>query len=160
MEVKIKMTRTFNAKYVIADFGVRYFEDGLVNGEDDISYEEQENGAKPRMPLVYKKDKDWRWKIKIDIDEGRIIDWPTNVTAIASYKVCDDGHYILLDDNEEVIYESESYVPYCFYCASGSGYGDYTYLEIDENGYIKDWKPYQIDSVLKEQNFLSNDDEE
>ena len=32
--------------------GVLYYEDGTVNGIDDISYDEQKQGVKPRIPCV------------------------------------------------------------------------------------------------------------
>lgn len=65
--------------------GVRYFEDGNVNGEEDISYEEQEKGVKPRIPCV----KGENWCLDIDAETGVILNWPKGTTAHVHYKVCD-----------------------------------------------------------------------
>ena len=35
---------------------VRYYEDSIVNGENDISRDEQKEGVKPRMPCVVKRE--------------------------------------------------------------------------------------------------------
>lgn len=65
--------------------GVRYFEDGEVNGGNDITYEAQEQGVKPLMPCVEGEN----WFLDIDAETGVITNWPKGTTAHVHYKVCD-----------------------------------------------------------------------
>jgi len=39
--------------------GVRYYEDGKVNGVDDITYEERKAGKQPKVPCVQMIDNEW-----------------------------------------------------------------------------------------------------
>ena len=78
---------------------VRYYEDSIVNGEKDISWNEQEKGVKPRMPCVVKREGEnikpedsWDWCLEIDAEHGVILNWPKGNTAHAHYKVCDGCH--------------------------------------------------------------------
>lgn len=120
--VEIKTTVTENVQYLMCDLGVRYWEDGEVNGVEDT------DGS-----LIPLKEGD-RWKIKIDISNGRILNWKEGTTAKVHYKVCDDGRYDLLNDGHDYIWGYAGYVPDCL-----GSMGDYVVLEIDENGFIKDF---------------------
>lgn len=129
MEINVKriVKETVNVKYVFADFGVRYFEDAYVNGNED-------DAENPKIPCV----KDGRWQIEVDIDEGRILNWTNGVTAEVHYKVCDDGTYKTYDENHNLLYEKDDYVPSIF-SQDDEGYGDYVYLTIESDGKIKNW---------------------
>lgn len=118
-----------NVKYLLANCGVRYWEDGTVNGVVD-------DDDNPAMPFASKD----AWIIKIDIDTGVIIDWPKGTTADVYYKVCDAGIYSLLDDEGNEVRTIEGYVP-SIMCPGGNGYGDYVIMEIDEDGKIANWVP-------------------
>ena len=52
VDLKTEEVKEYDVKYICADLNVRYWEDADINGEDDISYEEQEKGEKPRIPLA------------------------------------------------------------------------------------------------------------
>lgn len=149
MKVKLKVEKDFDIKYIEANFGVRYFEDANVNGVE----EDEDN---PKMPCIVND----RWIIKVDIDSGQIINWKKGTTAITSYKVCDDGKYTLIDKEGKPIITIESYVPDIF-AIYDEGFGDYVYLEIDKDGYIKDWEctPNDIKDMVK-RDFKYNRDED
>lgn len=127
-ELKIKVETTKPVKYLLAECGVRYWEDGQVNGTTD----DEDN---PAMPF---KQGDL-WRVKIDLNTGVIEDWPEGTTAETHYKVCDAGSYKILDENGEVVTELDGYVP-SMMCPEGSGYGDYVIMKIDETGKIANWK--------------------
>lgn len=130
-------------RYLRCNAGVSYWEDTEVNGEDD----DEDN---PRIPCI---DENGRWNILIDIKNGQVLNWTKGVTAKVFYKVCDDGIYTAYDNNMNVVYEIEDYVPDLL-AIDDTGYGDYIALTIDENGYINDWPDeedikYQMDEFLK-----------
>lgn len=165
MKIKMKETSTKNVeiKYICANLGVRYWEDADIDGEEDISYEEQEKGAAPRIPLAVenpdarRKDENYRWVIKIDADTGDVIGWPNGVTADIHYKVCDDGTYWLEDENGNKYHEIDAYVPELFDFCDDS-YGDYIIMTINKNGHIEEWYDKdelknRIDSFLEEEGF-------
>ena len=144
MKVEIVNEEELDIRYLCADLGVRYWEDGEINGEDDIPYEEQEKGATPRMPLAVKdenarhSDELYRWRVKIDLETGNLVGWPQGVTARVHYKVCDDGTYWLEDAEGNRIHEIDDYVPKVFdFCDDSDG--DYIIFNIDENGHIVQW---------------------
>ncbi|RLI50065.1 hypothetical protein DRO61_04330 [Candidatus Bathyarchaeota archaeon] len=114
-------------QFLIVNAGVRYWEDGTINGKED------EDGS-----ITPCKELD-RWKPIIDIDRGEILNWTLGVKAEIHYKVCDDGIYILQDSDSNDIKTIEDYVP-SILCPKDNGYGDYIIMDIDEAGFIKDWK--------------------
>lgn len=115
-------------KYLRADFEPRYFEDSTVNGVEDV------NGD--LMPGANKGVIIW----KIDITNGKIINWDIGKTAKIHYKVCDQGEYHLLDENEDEILKSNGYYVPNSMCPDGNGYGDYIIMKIDNNGIIEDFQ--------------------
>ena len=120
------------------DAGVRYWEDAQINGMDT-----PEDGA--GFPC---KNGD-RWQPVIDIDSGRIINWMTGVVANVHFKICDDGCYYLLDANDNTIAEIiDDYVPRIL-CPKENGYGDYIIMDIDKNGFIKDFDKTVVDTFIK-----------
>lgn len=111
----------------------RYWEDTTVNGIDD------EDGS--RIPF---REGD-RWKPQIDLETGKIIDWPEGMTANIHYKVCDEGMYWLgTQDNPKMFQYGEpgdwSYVPDDFLCHGDNGYGDYIILIVDGSGQIRQYE--------------------
>ena len=132
MKFKKKILKEFNAQLLKADMHVRYWEDAEVNGIP-------ESDDDPKIPC---RDGDM-WRLRINVDTGQIINWPKDGPyAKVEYKVCDGGIYSLYDEDGELISRVENgYVP-AFLATNGEGYGDYVILEIDGNGFIKNWKPY------------------
>lgn len=113
-------------KYLQAECGVRYWEDGEVNGSEDTDGE-----------LIPCRVKD-AWCPTIDLETGVIQDWPAGTTASVHYKVCDAGMYRLLDADKNVAREIDGYVPDIM-CSGGSGYGDYVIMTIGADGKIENW---------------------
>lgn len=128
MKFERKIIEQVDVVTLRADMGVRYWEDGTINGEED----DNEN---PKMPL---RDKD-RWKIDIDLATGKIAGWPEGVIAETHYKVCDDGIYQLLDATGAIIAETDGYVP-SMLSPKDAGHGDYVILEIGPDGAIAGWR--------------------
>ena len=131
---------------------VRYYEDSIVNGEDDISWEEQKEGVKPRMPCVVKREGEnikpedsWDWCLEIDAEHGVILNWPKGNTAHVHYKVCDGCHADYFLNGKKICdNEKDGYVP-DFLCPADSGYGDYIIMDINEEGQIADWNKIDFD---------------
>lgn len=76
--------------------------------------------------------------LTIDVETGQVINWPKNSPYdFFDVKIVDEGEYILLDKNGEVIAEYGGYVPECVGCG---GYGDYLEFEIDSASNIPEWE--------------------
>jgi len=77
------------------------------------------------------------WDVTVDVDTGKIRDWPQGRAAGVHMKVCDQGSYYLLDpDGRQLAAIEEDYVPGCI---PGS-YGDYIEFDIAEDGTVAKWK--------------------
>lgn len=153
----MKINRTIkieqDIKYLKACMGIRHWQDCDYSKDDGKTWidaceedtvEESEN-MKEITPCVIKKnigygDSDY-WEIIIDLDNGKILDWPNNISIRTHYKVCDDGEYIFLDENkEEVVNITDKYDQYYvpdFLAIEDDGWGDYVYLNIDNQGNIE-----------------------
>ena len=122
MKVIVMQPQEVDVKILKVNAGVRYWDDGSVNGvTDDPNY--------PAMPF----SKSGRWIINIDIDKGIIVDWPQGVKASVDYKVCDDGVYSLIDSKGNVIRHFAN---------------DCIIMNIDEYGRISGWDKERIQSML------------
>ena len=89
-DITITKTEKIPVKYLKVCAHVRYWEDAHVNGmlEDDDN---------PTIPC---RDGKGNWSPLIDLDTGKIIDWPPGNTASTHYKVCDEGRYALLREDK------------------------------------------------------------
>ena len=128
---------------------VRYFEDGTVNGEEDISYDEQVAGLMPKMPCSVQVDghKTWEyWCPEIDPEQGKILNWFEGTEADIHYKVCDECE-ITVEKDGKTIKEYDGYVPR-FLCPAENGYGDYIIMHVDGDGMIEDWSRADFQSLL------------
>jgi len=111
----------------------RYWEDATVDGFDDVE------GV-----LIPGRDGDV-WKVRLDLIQGRIEDWPQGTTADIHYKVCDQGLYWLTDrEGRRLAKWKGFYVPSDHLCHGGSGHGDYIILKIDGDGRIRDYRFHGI----------------
>jgi hypothetical protein len=116
-----------DAKYLEVRAGVRYWEDGVVDGIED---------SQGKIALRVGDD----WKPVIDLDKGRVLDWPTGSSAAVHYKVCDDGDYWLQnEDGRRIAKWRDHYVPSQFLTIGTTG-SDYIVLRIDGDGFIADWR--------------------
>lgn len=135
--LRLKETKSVPVKYIRARCGVRYWEDGEVNGEQDS------DGSRIPCREGTAADNDnlggGNWCPTIDLDTGRIEGWPAGTTASIHYKVCDDGDYELLDAERNVVAQIDGYVPGLM-CPEGEGYGDYVIMEITADGTISKWR--------------------
>lgn len=126
-EITITVKTSVEVKYLKAICGVRYWEDGTVDGIVDDDEE-------PAMPFATDKF----WEPVIEIETGTVVGWPTGTTADIHYKVCDDGAYTLLDAEWNEVKRIDGYVP-SIMCPEGEGYGDYVIMKIDGEGRISNW---------------------
>ncbi len=135
MKVKARITKEFDVAAISVSAEVRYWEDGTINGTVDT------DGT--LIPL-----RNWEyWEPVIELDTGRVRDWPEGTTADISYKVCDAGEYCLLDGNGRIVAEKRGYVPDML-SVGENGDGDYIILKIGPDGLIEGWEPPIIDPEL------------
>ncbi len=116
--MKIKVTRPveIDVKYVRIVAAVRY-------DEEDIP-----NDFPGRRGDV--------WEVTVDIETGKILDWPGPAFDV-HMKVCDQGSYYLLDAEQKVLAAIEdNYVPNDLVPGS---YGDYIEMNIAEDGTVTNW---------------------
>lgn len=125
MKTTITIKQEIEVKSVRLKAGVRYWEDATVNGVEDAEGD-----------LIPLRDGEY-WCPEIDIDTGRILNWPEGTTADIHYKVCDDGSYYLIDDKGNTIGVIEDdYVPNSLIPGS---YGDYIIMQVNEQGIVTNW---------------------
>ena len=127
MKIELTIKKEFEVKYLQSECGVRYWEDTNVNGISDIEGE-----------LIPCRS-GGNWCPLIDIEKGKILNWKEGIEADIHYKVCDNGTYRLLDENQNLIKEIEDYVPIIM-SPKENGYGDYVIMEVDKDGFIQDWE--------------------
>ena len=128
MQIEITEVVKKEVSYLKAECGVRYWDDAEVNGQQD-------DETSPRMPFASPD----AWNVLIELDSGRIVDWPQGTTASVHYKVCDDGRYALLDADKREVVSISGYVPEMM-CPKDNGYGDYVIMDIGADGTIADWR--------------------
>ena len=129
LSIEILTPTKVDAVYIKVDAGVRYWEDAKVNGIEDS------NGT-----LIPFRNGD-SWSPTIRLTDGFVDGWPAGTEAEIHYKVCDAGHYWLLDaDKNRIAKWSDYYVPNDLLCVGSNGYGDYIIMSIGLIGFIKDWK--------------------
>jgi hypothetical protein len=126
--MKITIKTEVNVSYLKAQVYVRYWEDTFVSGVEDT--------VGRLIPLRVNDC----WCPLINLANGIIIGWEQGTTAEVHYKVCDKGHYELLDQEKRLVKSIDGYVPDLM-CPGGNGYGDYIIMEIDKDGFIKNWNP-------------------
>ena len=123
------------ATHLEVEAGVRYWEDATVNGVD----------AQDDLPLIFGAEGD-TWRIRINLNEGRIEGWPEGMEASVHYKVCDEGEYWLTDaDGKRIAKWRGYYVPDEYLCPGTDGYGDYIIMGIAGDGGIAEFTKPEID---------------
>jgi hypothetical protein len=116
-----------------AEADVRYWEDATVNGVED-----------GEGSLIPGRDGDL-WRVRINLTDGRVEDWPEGTTARIFYKVCDGGEYWLRIGGVRVAKWKGYYVPDEFLCHGKKGLGDYIILSIDGKGFVQDYVKPKFD---------------
>ena len=127
MQIKVTKKVDVSVKTLFASMGVRYWEDGRVDGVEDTEGE-----------LIPCRDGDY-WRIKIDLETGIITNWKKGVSASVHYKVCDDGIYQLLNADGNTVIDRDYYVP-SMLSPKENGHGDYVIMDIGEDGKIDGFK--------------------
>lgn len=117
MKTTVSIPTEIDIKTVGIEVAVRYEEEDIPND----------------FPL---RDGDM-WRAMVDIDTGKIRDWPQGKSGDLYMKVCDEGSYALYaEDGRELAILDGDYVPHGVVPGE---YGDYIDLKIDETGAIKNW---------------------
>lgn len=120
----------------------RYWDDSEVNGVEDDAKE-------PKMPCIVEHLGEKAWNIIINIDNGQITNWPKGTTASIHYKSVDENYISIIDRDTNTVKEYDGYVPR-FLCPKEAWDGDYVVMDIDENGFIQDFKP-NLDDIFDEE---------
>ena len=128
MKILDNYKKEIELKYLEVQAYPRYWEDSKINGIHD-----DEEGT--QIPCK----KDDMWYLNIEIDTGLITNWEKGKTANIHYKVCDAGYYYIKDINGNDVLEKIGYVPDIL-SPKEEGFGDYIIMDINEKGYIQDWK--------------------
>jgi hypothetical protein len=117
----------FSPLRLLVSAEVRYWEDAEINGVSD------EDGT-----IVPLKVGDL-WKPTIELETGRVLEWPQDTTADIHFKVCDQGEYWLEDAEGKRLKWKGDYVPNDLLAIGDNGYGDYIILKISAEGIIEGW---------------------
>ena len=152
MKATVNRPQELELKYLRATMGVRYWvncdysnDDGKTWFGDFDDTDEESDRIKSLLPHVVKRDIGYKesdyWELIIDLDTGKVLNWPKGFCVKTFFKVCDDGEYIFLDENKkEVINITKEYDQYYvpdFLALEDSGYGDYVIINIDGDGKIE-----------------------
>jgi len=125
-KICIKQERNVEIKSILLDLPIRY-------KDEDLPFD-----FPCRVPASDKDHRDHdRLKLLVDISTGEILtpEFPKDFKyKIDSMKVCDEGIYILYDEQNKEVARHECYVPRCV----PNDWGDYVNLNI-EDGFIKNW---------------------
>lgn len=117
MKATIKIEKEVEIAMIKIDVAVRY-------GEEDISND---------FPLR----KGDMWSAIVEVDTGKILDWPIGRKGEMYMKVADQGSYYLLDkEGNTVLSIEDDYVPHGIVPGQ---YGDYISLVINDQGIITNW---------------------
>lgn len=169
MKINRRTTITQNVKYLSAKIGVRYWVDckySKDNGETwidpDDNDEDEKSVVDDLKEIIVPENQRWGlvnyWKLEINLDTGKVVDWPRGLCIHTYFKVCDDGEYVFLDgEGKEVVNITKEYDQYYvpdFLALEDEGYGDYVYLNIDGNGNIEhaDWMRDRIANYFNDMN--------
>ena len=96
-----------------------------------VKYDEED------IPNDFPFRKGDQWDIIVDIETGKIVDWPEGVEHDLHMKVTDSGSYWFLDAAKlPVGWIDEDYVPNDVVPGS---YGDYIEMQIAGDGTITNW---------------------
>ena len=154
MKIKRIIKTEQDVKYLKATMGVRYWVDCNYSDDNGKSWnlnfpdtDEESERIKKLTPCVVRKnigygDYDYL-ELIIDLTEGKVLNWKDGFCLHTSYKVCDDGEYIFLDENmNEIVNITKEYGQYYvpdFLSIEDSGYGDYVNININGDGTIQNF---------------------
>lgn len=144
MQFIINRPTTVNARYLSVYLGERVDASDMCDVLGDTNEYDSLEEFFEVYPSFRSDDTCYKNEIflNIDIDTGQILNWPKGIMGdFNDIKVVDEGTYILLDDNCNIMQDEtyRDYVPKCF-SINSEGYGDYLEFNVDKNGYIENWK--------------------
>lgn len=120
-----------NAKYIIIRAYTMFFDDSFINGNKDSNYV-------PNMPCIAEEDN--CWQPIIDIDEGKILDWPNDIEANIIYQVNGDCEIICKTKDDKTICTNENYKYVPKFLSPGEKECDYyIQMNVSKNGHIENW---------------------
>ena len=135
-QADINQSKKINyVKYLAISVGEEDCDDGVK------AFDQQGNIITDRkdIPLDY-----GNFNLKIDIDNGKIIDWPKKKISVKVYmRAKDTGFYNYYDKDNKLIYEESGYVP-DFLGINNPAYGDDINFDTDLDGFILKWKEKNI----------------
>ena len=135
-QADINQSKKINSvKYLAISVGEEDCDDGVK------AFDKQGNIITDRkdIPLDYSN-----FNLKIDIDNGKIIDWPKKKISVKVYmRAKDTGFYNYYDKDNKLIYEESGYVP-DFLGINNPAYGDDINFDTDLDGFILKWKEKNI----------------
>ena len=135
-QADINQSKKINSvKYLAISVGEEDCDDGVK------AFDEQGNIITDRkdIPLEY-----GNFNLKIDVDNGKIIDWPKKKISVKVYmRAKDTGFYNYYDKDNKLIYEESGYVP-DFLGINNPAYGDDINFDTDLDGFILKWKEKNI----------------
>ena len=135
-QADINQSKKINSvKYLAISVGEEDCDDGVK------AFDEQGNIIINRkdIPLDY-----GNFNLKIDVDNGKIIDWPKKKISVKVYmRAKDTGFYNYYDKDNKLIYEESGYVP-DFLGINNPAYGDDINFDTDLDGFILKWKEKNI----------------
>ena len=142
MKVIVNRPVEIDIKTIHVNARVRYPEDAMIQEGPEDAWRE-DDADQPKMPCMeyiekHRVTSSWHWRPIIDIATGQILNWRAGVRASISYKVCDEFECEVKDSDNAIVASYNGYV-LNFMAITDKGYGDYIYLEIDENGMIENW---------------------
>lgn len=122
MKAIVKIKQEVEIKTIFINIEPRYIGDG---DDDDVPSD---------FPLLNASKTAWvAW---VDIDTGRIQDWPQGEVREMYCKVCDAGTYALYSPTGTELAKIDGYVPNGIVPGE---YGDYVNLKINADGVITNW---------------------
>lgn len=129
MKATIKIEKEVEIAMIKIDVAVRYDEEDIPND----------------FPLR----KGDMWSAIVEVDTGKILDWPIGRSGEMYMKVVDEGSYYLLDkEGNTVLSLEQDYVPHGIVPGK---YGDYIELKINDRGIITNWpKKPSVEDFINE----------
>lgn len=137
MKIEMTIKQEYDIKVLFAEIGVRYWEDGTVNGVEDTEGN-----------LIPCRNGD-TWDLRIDVETGKILNWKQGYAASVHYKVCDNGEYTIFDHLDRPVKTINGYVPKCL-CPKENGHGDYVIMDISIDGFIDGWDNSELAEAFDE----------
>lgn len=155
--------KEFNIDKVICDIDVRYYVDCSFSKDNGKTWEDDfednnvsDDYVKSQLPcmkeVTYTHKGIWSGKVSqkkrmdwcpvIDVNKGKILDWPEGFCLKTHFKVCDQGIYVYsnYDESAQIVSADcdEYYVP-TWLDDIDDGYGDYLYINVNGDGSIEKW---------------------